>query len=709
MQPSEFGSSRRLNPGDITAAQAAVIVAVKAERTVSKDALKWALSHVVRPGDCISLLAVFPDRPSGRRLWSFPRLTGNCAGIDGGNLPERISEISELCSQMALQFNNQIQVKVRVKVILGLPAGEVAAEAKRNGANWVILDKKLKEEQKHCIEKLTCSIVVMKGSQPQVLRLNLGYSDEPPTPFYSATSSPALDSSRLESFRMKHSTPISSPEYPSSSFSRTTGDTSLGTFDLPPSPFLLYEQNPLFERPNKEKETPIYSPVNSLEIGREKLITTSRSNRYDALGDLELQNHNKRALIPTSGRYSHESRSPASKLVVDNLFKQECDARSGILNIDKYHEVGEVNKPSIRDSVSISRTSSAPPPLCSICQHKTPSFGKPPRRFSYEELESATSGFSDSNLLAEGGFGIVHRGVLTDGQMVAVKQLKFVDYQGDVDFCREVRVLSCAQHRNVVLLIGFCLEDQHRVLVYEFICNSSLDFHLHSKHSASLDPKLRLKIALGVARGLRYLHEDCRVGCIIHRDMRPNNILLTHNFEPLVGDFGLARLHSEWNIGIEQQVIGASGYIAPEYIDGGTITEKVDVYSFGVVLMELITGKRIKDLQQDKELSSMTQIFDPLDTLQGNLNLKPGYSSKDAQDMPYEIEVMGHAACMCLRRNPECRPTMSKVLRILEGGNTPMPLGLDLNSVGSQSGHLQGLRPRRYSELRNCHSRKLSQ
>ncbi|KAH9604675.1 hypothetical protein KSS87_023684 [Heliosperma pusillum] len=712
MQPSEFGSSRRLNPGDFTAAlpsQAAVIVAVKAERTVSKDALKWALSHVVRPGDCISLLAVFPDRPAGKRMWSFPRITGNCAGIDDGNLPERICEISESCTQMARQFNDQIQVKVRVKVILGLPAGEVAAEAKRNGANWVILDKKLKEEQKHCIEKLTCSIVVMKGSQPQVLRLNLGYSDEPPTPFYSATSSPALDSGRLESFRMKHSTPITSPEYPSSSFSRTTGDTSLSTFDMPPSPFLTYEQNPLFERPNKGKEAPIYSPVNSPEIGTEKLISASRSNRYDALGDLELQNHNKRGLIPTNSRYSHESRSPASKLAVDNLLKQESDARNGILKIDKYREVGEVNKPSVRESVSISRTSSAPPPLCSICQHKTPSFGKPPRRFSYEELESATSGFSDSNLLAEGGFGIVHRGVLTDGQMVAVKQLKFVDSQGDVDFCREVRVLSCAQHRNVVLLIGFCLEDQHRVLVYEFICNSSLDFHLHSKHSAPLDPQLRLKIALGVARGLRYLHEDCRVGCIIHRDMRPNNILLTHNFEPLVGDFGLARLHSEWNIGIEQQVIGASGYIAPEYIDGGIITEKVDVYAFGVVLMELITGKRIKDLQQDKELSSMTQIFDPLDTLQGNLNLKPGYSSKESQDMPYEIEVMGHAACMCLRRNPECRPTMSKVLRILEGGNTPMPLGLDLNSVGSQSGHLQGLQPRRYSELRKCHSRKLSQ
>ncbi|KAH9616412.1 hypothetical protein KSS87_002097 [Heliosperma pusillum] len=573
------------------------------------------------------------------------------------------------------------------------------------------LHRKLREEQKHCIEKLSCSIVVMKGSQPQVLRLNLGYSDEPQTPFYSPISSPALDSGRVQSFRMKQYTPISSPEYPSSSFSRTTGETSFSTFDTPPSPFLVYEQNPLFEGQNNGKDSSTSSPLNALQYDRKRTTVPFRessghlmsSNRYDAFW-------NPKASIPANYRYPHESRSPASKLVVDNLFKQERDARNGMLKIDRYHEGENINKKlSVRDTVSLKKTSSAPPPLCSICQHKTPVFGKPPRRFSYEELEAATNGFSDSNLLAEGGFGIVHKGVLTDSQVVAVKQLKFAESQGDVDFCREVRVLSCAQHRNVVLLIGFCLEGKKRFLVYEYICNRSMDFHLHAKNSAPLDPQSRLKIALGAARGLRYLHEDCRVGCIIHRDMRPSNILLTHDFEPLVGDFGLVRLHSEWNIGIEQQVVGASGYIAPEYFNEGIVTEKLDVYAFGVVLMELITGKRIKELEQDKGLSSLTQMFDPLASLHGNLLHKPGYPSREAQNMPYEIEAMGHAACLCLRKDPESRPSMSKVLRILEGGNTPMPLGLDINSVGSQSGHLQGLRPRRQSEMRKCHSRKLSQ
>lgn len=688
MLPSRVGSSRRLNVGNLvppptmTSESSTVVVAIKAERSISKDPLSWALTHLARPGDCISLLAVFPDKASGRRFWNFPRITGNCAGIDGSNLPENICEISESCSQMVLQFQNQIQVKVRVKVVLGLPAGEVAAEAKRNGANWVVLDKKLKEEQKHCTEKLSCSIVVMRGCQPKVLRLNLGYSEEPQTPFFSATSSPALDSGRLQSFRMKHSTPISSPEYPSSSFSRTTGEASLSTFDVPTSPFLVYEQNPLFEGPKKPKQIPTWSPI-SQESDRERLIyplTESKrfgkSNGYDAFSFPEISN-------------SYASSSP-------------------IAEIDKYLHQNEMKNSSARDSVSIGRTTSAPPPLCSLCQNKTPAFGKPPNRFSYEELEAATDGFSNANLLAEGGYGIVYKGVLRDGQVIAVKQLKYADSQGDADFCREVRVLSCAQHRNVVMLIGFCVDGNKRLLVYEYICNRSLDYHLHGNKSAPLDLHSRLKIAIGAARGLRYLHEDCRVGCIIHRDMRPNNILITHDFEPLVGDFGLARLHCEWNIDMEQQVIGASGYLAPEYFEGVNITEKIDVYAFGVILMELITGKRAKELNNDNKLSSLAQLFDPFAALDANHLAKLGFSSKDVQNIPYEIEAMGRAACLCLRKDPESRPSMSKVLRILEGGNTTIPIGLDLNSVGSQSGHMQGLNSRRQSELRKCHSRKLS-
>lgn len=137
---------------------------------------------------------------------------------------------------------------------------------------------------------------------------------------------------------------------------------------------------------------------------------------------------------------------------------------------------------SVREAVSLhSDEPLGSPPLCSMCRHKSPSFGKPPRWFSYAELEAATCGFSRENFLAEGGFGAVYRGVLADGEAVAVKQHKPASSQGDLEFCSEVEVLSCAQHRNVVMLIGFCADKGRKLLVYEYVCNGSLDSHLYGK------------------------------------------------------------------------------------------------------------------------------------------------------------------------------------------------------------------------------------
>ncbi|QHN81873.1 Proline-rich receptor-like protein kinase [Arachis hypogaea] len=255
------------------------------------------------------------------------------------------------------------------------------------------------------------------------------------------------------------------------------------------------------------------------------------------------------------------------------------------------------------------------------------------------ELELATGGFSEANFLAEGGFGSIHRGVLPDGQVVAVKQHKLASSQGDLEFCSEVEVLSCAQHRNVVMLIGFCIEDKRRLLVYEYICNGSLDSHLYGRQQKPLEWAARQKIAIGAAHGLRYLHEECRVGCIIHRDMRPNNILITHDFEPLVGDFGLARWQPDGDTGVETRVIGTFGYLAPEYAQSGQITEKADVYSFGVA-RPLLEEYAIEEL---------------IDPRLGN------------QYLENEVYCMLHAASLCIRRDPHSRPRMSQVLRILDG------------------------------------------
>lgn len=203
--------------------------------------------------------------------------------------------------------------------------------------------------------------------------------------------------------------------------------------------------------------------------------------------------------------------------------KEEVDSYSG----------PPTRSSSVRRAVSSKKQSPGAPPLCSVCGQQSPDFGKV-KRFTFKELQDATDNFSGEHYLAEGGYGSVYKGVLKEGQLVAVKQHKLGSSQTDEQFASEVEALACAQHRNLVTLIGYCVENKLRLLVYEYICNGSLDRHLSAKSRTDLQWKIRLKIALGAARALRYLHEECRVGCIIHRDMRPNNILLTHDFTPMV-------------------------------------------------------------------------------------------------------------------------------------------------------------------------------
>ncbi|MED6194700.1 hypothetical protein PIB30_030889 [Stylosanthes scabra] len=715
-----------------------VLVAVKAEKVISNTALAWALTHVVHSSDSITLLAVYSAEKTGRRFWNFSRLRGDCSsGINAGKLPERINDISESCAQMVLQLHNQIEVRVKIKVVTGTPSGAVAAEARWSGSHWVILDKKLKQEVKHCMDELNCSIVVMKGSKPKVLRLNLGCSDELQTPFFSAATSPDIAIGKFKGRRLKHSTPVSSPEEAGTSATRTIGVDSESSSDSMASLFQVYEQNPLYEGQglhNKRTHKPINDPKEfnfqpQLYFDLEKdcpptmgthPIPYASSDNKDVFWTPP-QNHiwNEKIQKTEKNSFTQRTKSPTPKTLLENF--RHCDQEMKRTN----NELG-FNQSQSRvyasnlgnrgnGTIPMGRTSCIPPPLCSQCQNKAPVFGKPPRQFSFKEIEEATDMFSDANFLAEGGFGIVHKGILRDGQVVAVKQLKFGGSQADLDFCREVRVLSCAQHRNVVLLIGFCVEANLRILVYEYICNGSLDLYLHGDENTPLDWNSRLKIAIGAARGLRYLHEDCRVGCIVHRDFRPRNILLTHDFEPLVADFGLARWHSEWNINPEQdRVVGTSGYLAPEYLEAGNLTYKVDVYAFGIVLLELITGRRISDLEQYNGHSFLSQWFHPIrmlepdHILQNVRSLNPYLGFEASLEFNLHLQAMARAASLCLRLDPDARPPMSKILRVLEGGDAVRPIGLDFNSVGNRSGHLSGLSSHTPPKGTISHSRKLS-
>lgn len=689
-----------------------VVVAVKASKEIPKTALVWALTHVVQPGDCITLLVVVPAQSPGRKLWGFPRFAGDCASghrkSHSGASSEQKCEITDSCSQMILQLHDVYdpnKINVKIKIVSGSPCGAVSGEAKRMEANWVVLDKQLKHEEKCCMEELQCNIVVMKRSQPKVLRLNLVGSPKkesetacqlPSEPGETAEKHSKTKNDSMKSIRGPVVTPSSSPELGTPFTATEVGSSSVSSSDPGTSPFFNSEVNgDLKKEESSHTKENLDLDESSSDTDSENLSPSSSVGFQPWMAGVLTSHHQSSQHIEQSSKKSRDkTQPPTSKALLDKFSKIDRDARIGMMNYRSELDFSG----NVREAISLSRNAPpVPPPLCSICQHKAPVFGKPPRWFSYAELELATGGFSQANFLAEGGFGSVHRGVLPDGQAVAVKQHKLASSQGDVEFCSEVEVLSCAQHRNVVMLIGYCIEDRRRLLVYEYICNGSLDSHLYGRHRDPLEWSARQKVAVGAARGLRYLHEECRVGCIVHRDMRPNNILITHDFEPLVGDFGLARWQPDGDTGVETRVIGTFGYLAPEYAQSGQITEKADVYSFGVVLVELVTGRKAVDLNRPKGQQCLTEWARPLleeyaidelvDPRLGNC-----YSEQ-------EVYCMLHAASLCIRRDPHARPRMSQVLRILEGdmvmdSNYMATPGYD---VGSQSGRIWSDQHQHYS------------
>ncbi|GJT00892.1 proline-rich receptor-like protein kinase PERK1 [Tanacetum coccineum] len=289
-------------------------------------------------------------------------------------------------------------------------------------------------------------------------------------------------------------------------------------------------------------------------------------------------------------------------------------------------------------------------------------------QFSYDELATATEGFTQYNLLGQGGFGYVHKGVLPNGEVVAVKSLKAGSGQGEREFQAEVEIISRVHHRYLVSLVGYCISDMQRMLVYEYVPNNTLEFHLHGKSQVVMDWQTRMRIALGSAKGLAYLHEDCHPR-IIHRDIKSANILLDNDFEAKVADFGLARLTSENDTHVSTRVMGTFGYLAPEYASSGKLSDKSDVFSFGVMLLEIVTGRKPIDptteymdeslvdwarplIAKAKEDGDYSELVDP--------RLKDNYDHN-------EMALMASCASAAVRHSAKRRPKMSQIVRALEG------------------------------------------
>ncbi|GKV23566.1 hypothetical protein SLEP1_g33275 [Rubroshorea leprosula] len=293
--------------------------------------------------------------------------------------------------------------------------------------------------------------------------------------------------------------------------------------------------------------------------------------------------------------------------------------------------------------------------------------------FELRTLEIATNSFSEDNLLGRGGFGPVYKGSMPNGQEVAVKRLLLSEPpgQGLREFTNEVKFLLRIQHRNLVTLLGCCIEESEKMLVYEYLPNKSLDNFLFDKvRSATLDWTTRFRIVNGVARGLLYLHEDAPEK-IIHRDIKASNILLDEQLNPKISDFGLARLFSGENTHATTSLLcGTPGYMAPEYCFSGYLSPKADVFSYGVLVLEIVSGRKNFDISLGAEKAGLLNYAWTLYKEGKSLDLIDPTLEKCNHN---EAAMCIQLGLLCCQESTTDRPDMNSVHFMLSSDSFTLP------------------------------------
>ncbi|KAJ3669585.1 hypothetical protein LUZ60_011535 [Juncus effusus] len=291
--------------------------------------------------------------------------------------------------------------------------------------------------------------------------------------------------------------------------------------------------------------------------------------------------------------------------------------------------------------------------------------------FTLRDLEQATGRFSKENILGEGGYGIVYRGSLINGTQVAIKKLLNNLGQAEKEFRVEVEAIGHVRHKNLVRLLGYCVEGTQRMLVYEYVSNGNLEQWLHGamSHHGYLTWEARIKILLGTARALAYLHEAIEPK-VVHRDIKSSNILIDDEFNAKISDFGLAKLLGAGKSHITTRVMGTFGYVAPEYANTGMLNEKSDIYSFGVVLLEAITGRDPVDYSRSQNevnlvdwLKMMVASRRSEEVVDPNIEAKPSTRA---------LKRALLTALRCVDPDSEKRPKMGQVVRMLDS-DEPIP------------------------------------
>ncbi|XP_076896987.1 G-type lectin S-receptor-like serine/threonine-protein kinase SD1-1 [Bidens hawaiensis] len=290
--------------------------------------------------------------------------------------------------------------------------------------------------------------------------------------------------------------------------------------------------------------------------------------------------------------------------------------------------------------------------------------------YSLSKIVNSTNNFSINNMLGQGGFGPVYKGVL-EGREIAVKRLSKTSSQGFDEFKNEVRCIAKLQHRNLVKLLGYCIQGDEFMLIYEYMPNKSLNsFIFDEVKSLMLDWPSRFHIIHGIARGLLYLHQDSRLR-IIHRDLKAGNILLDHDMNPKISDFGLARrFRGQENEANTNKVVGTLGYISPEYAANGLFSIKSDVFSFGVLLLEMVSGKKNRGFTHQDHNDNLLGHAWRLYKAGKSLELLSASLCNSCVD--FEVLRTIHISLLCVQDQAEDRPTMSSVVSML-GNDGPLP------------------------------------
>ncbi|KAK1420342.1 hypothetical protein QVD17_21858 [Tagetes erecta] len=557
----------------------------------------------VKSGDELTLLGVIHQHHSPLKNKSKSDVSGShTKSKDDEQMIKEYLKRGDVLQFSAICSNEKI--KLHIDVQAGSSPKKVAANAaKRLSLTWVVLDRQMKKDKKYFMEKLTCGILRMKRDNTiEKLRGPVMIIDDTKQKLVRRT---------ISSDHVSYGEMI--PEMSKKELSpKKTSNTQKGT-NL------------------HKKEGTFSSYSSSASMVSTSSFTTSEASSSTDTGNLSIT-------------YFYQDKNDYKNIHPTNLILQSKDQT----DVEPFDEQDDTLDQGYQEDDKLEYS------VCSVCENKRPNI-RLKQDFTYTELQQATNGFSSDNFLSEGGFGSVYEGKLKNGLKVAVKQHKDASSQGEKEFKSEVNVLSRARHPNLVMLLGSCSEGTHRLLVYEFVCNGSLDQHL-SSHELTWGK--RIKIALGAARGLDYLHSKN----IIHRDMRPNNILVTHDFEPLLGDFGLARTVCVDTD--ETGVVGTLGYVAPEYAECGKVSIKTDVYSFGVVLLQLITGCKTKE-EKFKE-KTLVEWARPL-LVEKNYPDLVDEKILDSQDVHvFQLYLMVKLAENCLKKDPIKRYTMQDVVQELE-------------------------------------------